>query len=72
MRLQVRGLVRDQRIRSAVRLVEPVAGKFLDLAEQLLGLLLFESLFARPLNEGLAELGDDLVVLLADRFYAAV
>ncbi len=67
MSLQVRGLIRDERIGDRVRLVEAVTGEGLDQGPEILGLL-----FGRPVLDGAAKellrLGlHDLPFLLADR-----
>ena len=55
VRLQIGGLIGDQRVGGGVRLVEAVAGEFRHLVEDQLG--------ARPLDAALGRAGDELLAL---------
>ena len=67
VRLQVRGLVRDERVRRGVRLVEAVAGEELEEGEDVLRVLLGDAVRARPVDEGALLLRHLLGLLLAHR-----
>ena len=72
MRLQVGGHVGDQGVSGRMRFVETVARELLDQPEQFGSLLLRHALGVGALDELLAELGDGLELLLADRLDATV
>ena len=63
--LEVAGLVREQRVRGRVRLVEAVAGEVRQQVEDLAGLLLRQLVLDGPVHEAIALRGHDLGVLLA-------
>ena len=67
IRLEKRGLVREEGVRSGVRLVEPVAGEVLHQVEDLGRFLLVDSLVASPVHEGLTLLRHDLGIFLPHR-----
>ena len=70
--LEVGGLPGEQRVGGGMALVEAVAGELLDQAEQRLPLGRRQTLRLRPGDELLAEGGDGLELLLADRLDAGV
>ena len=67
VRLEVRGLVRDDRVARRVRLVEAVSRELQDELEQLLGLRGGQALLARALDERRAHAVDLVDLLLRDR-----
>ena len=67
VRLEVRGLVRDERVRGGVRLVEAVARELLHEVEELRRLRLGDAVLHRALDEDAAMLGHLLGLLLAHR-----
>ncbi|VWC24279.1 hypothetical protein BTE28158_06003 [Burkholderia territorii] len=67
VRLQPRGVIREQRVGRRVRLVEAVARELLHQVEDLVGLLAREAVLRRTLGEDLAVLDHLLGLLLAHR-----
>ena len=63
--LEIRRLIREQRVGRRVRLVEAVAGEELHQIEDLGGLLLADVVGLGAVHEGVALLGHDLRILLA-------
>ena len=67
VRLEVRGLVGDQRVCRSVRLVEPIAGKLFHQVEELRRARFRQAVFLCPVDEHEAMLGHLLGKLLAHR-----
>ena len=67
VRLEIRGLIRDQRVGGGVRLVEAVAGKLFHQIEELRSLRFRQPILLRSGNEDIAVLGHLLLFLLAHR-----
>ncbi len=67
VRLQIRGVVRQQRVRRRVRLIETVSGKLRHQIENLLDLFRRIAALRRSLHEALALLGHFLSILFAHR-----